>query len=989
MYKKSIKIIVAILGLNLLLQLSAIAQDQKTVVVKDESGNPVSGAVVIIGEDGKPLTTNEKGEFVLPATGNLTVLIEAEGFETKLVRSLGLESVELGKMPFEMSQKDKVYIPFGTMKQRQIPAAVKAIDPKEILTYDEAKSLGGILNGRMTGFFGSSNLRGIGTPLYVINGVPRTAVDINPHEIEQITVIKDISAAMMYGAAANNGVVLITTKRGTPLKKTINFTLENGFNKPISYPEYLPAAEYMELYNEALINDNLAAKYPTAQIDSTRSGLNPVRFPDEDYYNSTYLKDWSSYQSIIGEVTGGNERGRFYLDVGWIHSNGLLKIGEGANEKDDRLNLRSNIDYQVADHIDLVFDASLIFNFSRGPRYTSSNDFWDLSTTLRPDVYPVLIPASLLTDEAMKETAKLIGGKYVIGGTSEYQTNMYGELTFNGARRSFDRLVEINTGLNFDLSGVTEGLSAKAYLLFDMNNTFREDLLNSYAVYKPNYTVDTLTSFTKYNTDVKVDTRTVSDAYYYRRYGAYGTVDYHRVFGDHEITANALAYRNEYTTEGVYQPSRFVHFGLRANYMFRNKYIAELTGVYAGSGKLLDTDPYAFSPGIGLGWIISEESFLNDNPVINYLKIRTNWALNNTDENLTDYNLGHDYFVSSTAYPYNDGGYTNNSRVLYTGNDNIGWEKISNFNIGFESRLLDYKLGVEASYFYFKTFDLITRRTNSLPQFFGTLPYENYGSYQDQGVEAGLTYTAQLGEIQLKAGSNFIYSVPKTLIADEIQYPDKYRRTVGKPSDAIFGYVAQGLFKDQSDIASHEVQSFGTVQPGDIKYKDLNSDGVIDENDQKMIGNSTARVEYGFHLNLKYKAFELFALGTGQTGAERYFNNSYYWIYGDRKYSVIARDRWTPATAASASYPRLSSSSNANNFRNSTFWLEKNNWFELHTLQLNYSIPGKEFAGLNQVRVFLRGSNLAKISKIREKTDLNVAAAPQMRVVSLGLNLMF
>jgi len=206
----------------------------------------------------------------------------------------------------------------------------------------------------------------------------------------------------------------------------------------------------------------------------------------------------------------------------------------------------------------------------------------------------------------------------------------------------------------------------------------------------------------------------------------------------------------------------------------------------------------------------------------------------------------------------------------------------------------------------------------------------------------------------------------------------------------MFGLVALGLFKDQAEISNYSAyQTFGAVQPGDIKYQDMNMDGKIDDADQTIIGNSWARMEIGFNLKLDYKSFELFALGTGQSGEERFYNNAYYWVYGDRKYSEVVLDRWTPETASTATYPRLSSSSNANNFRNSTFWLYETNWFTLHAVQLTYTLPGKDFAGLQEARFFLRGSNLTTISKAKDKLQLNVGTQPQMRSFALGLNLLF
>ncbi len=990
MNKKSFQIIVAILSLNLLFPVFSNAQDgQIKITVKDEAGNPVIGALVSIGEGSKAVLTNEKGEFSFPSGKGIPILVEAEGYETFLVNaagSVGLESISLTKTVYQAGEKDRVAIPFGLFNKRLVPGNLAVLSPKDILEYDHT-SVQGALLGRVPGMFGTSSIRGMGAPLFVVDGIPRPITDINLQQLEQITVLKDLSTAMLYGSQASNGVILITTRRGEPLKKAIHFTAENGFNKPISYPKYLDAGQYMELYNEALANDGLSAKFTSQQITNTKNGSDPVRYPDESYYNSTYLKDWTSYQNIVGEAIGGNDIAQYYLNLGWRRNNSLLKIGEGANEKNDILNMRGNIDYNINDNIHLRFDGSVIFDISSEPRYTG-DDFWELSTTLHPEYYPVLIPADLITDPALLGAAKLVDGQYVLGGTSEYLTNIYGELTRNGSRQNNSRLLEMSTGLDFDLSSIAKGLKASLYFSFDIFSLYSADLLNGYAIYSPDYAGDSL-SISKYGVDLKVDQQTITSSTYYRRTGVYGKLDYDRSFGNHKINATALSYRDQYSVESVLQPTKHLQFGVRANYSFQDRFIAELSGVLSGSTKLFETDPYAFSPGIGLAWIVSEEGFLRDNSIIDFLKIKTNWAIVNTDEGISVYYSARDLYNQGSTFYYDQGLYSNRINYISNGNPRLTWEKVMNFNLGFESMLLDYKLGIEASWFYYKRYDLLSQRFNANPVYLTGLPFENFGSNQSQGIDLGLNYSASVGDLKIKLGANLVYSVPKVLTADELKYPESYRNRIGKPTDAIFGFVALGLFKDQADINASIPQTFGELKPGDIKYKDLNNDLVIDNNDQKMIGNSGPRLGYGLTLNIRYKALELFALANGQTGQNTIFDDPYYWIYGNRKYSEMALDRWTPATATSASYPRLSSKSNANNFVNSTFWLYDNNWLKLQTIQLTYILQNINFAGLNEARFFIRGNNLLKISKIKDKTDLNIGSAPQMRSYSLGLALKF
>lgn len=993
MKKQFLKIIVAILSLNILLQVSSYAQGvQNNVVVKDENGNAIAGAIVTVGEGAKPILTNEKGEFVLLVKVKTPVLIEAEGFDSKLVYAfpppLGVGPVVLTKMPYQMGEKDIVSVPFGSLKKRQIPGAVTVLDPEEILKYDQQKSFTGALNGRVPGLFGTSNIRGMGNALVVVDGIPRSAADFNLQQIEQITVLKDLSTSLMYGSQAGNGVILVTTKRGELLKKTMRFTAENGYNRPISYPKYLSSADYMTLFNEALNNDGLASRYPASQIENTQNGTDPVRYPDESYYNSTYLKDWSSYSNFVGEAGGGNEIAKYYLNLGWNRNNSMLKLGEGGKENDNRLNMRGNVSYKLTDNISIKFDGSVIISLQNGPRYLADN-FWLLSSKLKPNYSPMLIPSDLLKDPALLKVAKLIDGKYLLGGTSEYPYNNYGELTNTGTRNNINRLFQMNTGLDFDFNFITQGLTGSAYLSFDMYNAFSTVLQNTYAVYRPVYVADTVNTVIKYGQDVKQTDKTVNNVGFYRRTGISGTLNYHRIFNNsHEVNATALVYRDAYSTEDVLEPLQHLHFGLRTNYTYRDKYIAELTGVVAGSGKLFDSDRYAFSPGVGLGWILTEEDFLKNNSLIDYLKIRANWATNHSDEGIDYFLYKSNWYSLGSAFNYAQGTYANYVRTANTGNINLTWEKQMELNLGFESMLFDKKLGVEGSYFYSKSSDLISQRLNYFPVYFSGDPTENYGSNETRGFEFGLNYSATVGELKIKLGSNLIYSVPKALKLDELNYPEAYLKQQGKPTDAMFGYVALGLFKDQADIDTYAFQTFGPVRPGDIKYKDLNTDGVIDDRDQMMIGNSQARYEYGFNVSIKYKAFELFALATGQIGENVYYKSDYYWVSGDLKYSEVVLDRWTPETAATASYPRLSSTTNSNNFRNSTFWLDDNNWCTLHTAQLTYALP-TNVGGLKEVRFFLRGNNLATFSKIKDKINLNIGSAPKTRDLSFGLTATF
>jgi TonB-linked SusC/RagA family outer membrane protein len=994
MKKRPIKSIVALLCLSLIMHVSIHAQDSRiTVTVSDENGQPIAGALVTIGEGAEEVFTDESGNFSLQVKTRTPVLIEAEGYESRIAYAMpppvGMGSVVLLQRPYQMGEKAVVHVPFGTLKNRQLTGSATVITADELLKYDQQQNVFGLINGRVPGMFGANNIRGNGNPLIIVDGVPRSASDINIQAVDQIVVLKDLASGLMYGAQASNGVIIITTKRGQALKRNFNVIAENGFNTPVSYPNYLNSADYMGLYNEARVNDGLAPVYSETAIENTRSGVDGVLYPNEDYYNSTYLRDWTTSHRVVADAGGGNEVARYYLNMGWNRTNSLLNLGEGRDEKRDVLNLRGNVDYRLNDNLSIIFDGAFVLGLEKGAR-NPNGDFWSQSTSLLPNYSPTLIPVGRVQDADLLSGAKIIDGQYILGGSSEFSYNPYGDLLFGGNRNTVDRLMRLNTGINYNLNDFIYGLSASGYLSFDIFNGFNEHLPNTYAVYTPVNVSDSL-YFNKIGNDIKVNDKEITNIDFYRRIGFYGSLNYNRVFNSiHHINANAVAYRDQFSEGNVFHPVSHLHFGLRTNYMFANKYIAEFTGVVAGSSKLFGSNRYAFSPGVGLGWVLSEEGFLADNSLIDYLKLRANWAVNHTDESTGYYLYLSNFYLLGPNWSFNQGNASNRARVAYNGNTTLDWENNMEINLGFEAELLNRRLMIDAGYFYSKSSDLISTRSNYYPMFFSSGIYENFGSEEYQGGELGLNFRESFGDFTINLGGNLVYSVPKVLKTDELNFDESTQslRRTGRPSDAMFGYVALGLFRDNFEIENSPIQTFGTVRPGDIRYADLNGDGIISELDQQMIGNSQSRLGYGLNLRINFKALELFALGTGQNGGNTIYRNAYYWVYGDRKYSEVVLDRWTEATAETATYPRLSTTESSNNFRNSTFWIQDRDWFRLHTVQLTYSLPRNTWI-MKETRFYLRGNNLATFSKNKDKMELNIGSAPQFRQYSFGLTATF
>lgn len=987
--------IILLSGVSYAQQTNKVVKEHIHTLIVDQTGKPVSGAL-ITAEDGAIETkSNRNGMFSIQVPTNSKLYFEAKGYRSRIIPVDSLSNskkITLHKMPFQMSSSDAVDLPFGTLKKRRVLGDVTTINPSQILNYDNITNLYGVFSGRVPGLYGSSNVRGLGGALLVVDGIPRDNLPMTPQEIDKITVLKDINSQILYGDQAGNGVILVTTKHGQAYHKDFNVTLLTGIENPIAYPKYLNAAQYMKMYNEALSNDGLSAKYDSTAIANTQNHTNPVLYPDKSYYNSTYLRNYSSYSNIITQASGGNSHGQYYLDVGWNHNNSLLKLGEGGKEQTDHINVRGNVDYQITPKMTFTMGAMAMFNIFH--TYGSSNDFWQSTTQLHPNDFPNLIPAKDIADSTIIKSANLIDGKYLLGGTNQFRNNIYGDLTETGYSNQLNRWMQMNTGLKVNLDFITKGLSANGYISFDTRNFFNNYQLNTYAVYQPNLIStpngDSL-AVTKYGTDNITGAQDINNVTFEKNLGFYGTLDYNRTFDDvHNLSATAVAYSRQVYLQNQLQPEKFLHYGLRANYMYKNKYIVEFDGAVVGSSALYGSNRYAFSPSVSLGWIASEEPFLKSSNVIDFLKIKAGYGILNTDQGVPGDYLYETTYQQGGNFVYDETSGNENRILTYNtiGNTSLSWEQRKELNLGLESLFLKNLLEVNAN-FYISTFSgIYNQLTNTYPAFLGgIIPEQNYGVNRDTGVELGLTFNNHIGPVTYSLGANVMYDKPLAVKVDEPQYKFGYQYHQGKPYDAMFGYVAEGLFQSQKEIDNSPKQTLGPVQPGDIKYKDLNGDGIIDSRDQKMIGNSKPRETYGIHLLLQYKNLELFALGYGQYGADTYFNSSYYWVYGDEKYSNVVLNRWTPQTAATATYPRLSSTNNPNDFVNSTFWLHKDNWFKLQTVQLTYSFPEHTIlkTPLKSVRVYLRGSNLMTISGIRNYLILNVGRAPQTRNFEFGI----
>ena len=885
---------------------------------------------------------------------------------------------------------EEINLPFKKVADRNTTGAITVINPEELLQYDNISGVQTAIQGRVPGLMGGLNLRGLGDALVVIDGIPRPLSSINLQEIDQITVLKDASASILYGTQAKNGVIMITTKRGIPNQPKTSVWVEYGVGSAVSLPSYLNSADYMELYNEALDNDGLNALYTPEQIDATRSGTDPLRYPDADYYNSTFLNNTRPHATAVAEFSGGDEKAQYYVNVGWLNSGSLVNLG---NEDYNRINLRSNINFRINNFIKSYINVVAIFDSNKGP----NGNFWSDAATLRPNLYSPLIDSSRVSSSELLQAATLIDGRYLLGGTSQYQNNIYGNLLLGGYRNDISATGQFNNGIDVDLSSIVKGLSLKTLVSFDYTKNFVEGQDNQYAVYETFWSEgdngEEILELTQIGSDRFSGTQSLSDAGIMRRIGFYGALHYSRLFGDkHHFSGMILAYADKFQQTEILQDDNHTHLGANLNYIYDNKYILDFSGALVSSAKLPEGNRMGFSPSLALGWVLSEEDFLSNNAVVDFLKLNVSASSINTDLSISDYYLYKNSFVQGNEFSWGDGTRDNNTTVFSNvGNSDLFYEKREEINLGAEALLFNRSLALDANVFWGRITDQLTRRNNQSPAYLGGfVPFENFGEDKYTGVEIGATWNKSFGEFSMGIGLNMAYINTEAVTRDELwEYDYQYR--AGNPVNALFGLEAEGLFLDEADINSHAVQSFGTVQPGDIKYADQNDDGVVDLNDQVMIGNNAPDIAGGLNIRLTYKNFTLFGIATAQNGADRYYDNQYYWVYGDRKYSEAVLNRWTPETAATATYPRLTSQANSNNYRPSTYWLYDNSRITLDRVQLNYDFPTNFGSGLgiNRFGLYVRASNLVTLAENQDRITLNVGSEPQYRSYSLGLKVLF
>jgi len=896
---------------------------------------------------------------------------------------------------------DQVDIGFLRKSKKDVVGAASYVNPSEILRYDQSQYVPDAISGRITGLQWGNSVRGMGEALVVIDGIPGRSMDlINMEEVEQITVLKDANAVALYGSMARNGVIVVTTKRGVVGPNKMNVVVNAGMKDPFIMPNYLGSADYMEYYNEASLNDGVLPEnlpYSQELIDVTRSGSNPYRYPDVDFSDEKYIKPMTYYLNALTNFRGGTENTKYYINLGYRYDESIYKL---ENETGDhRFNVRANIDFKINDWIKSTLDVMGMVGTSK----SAHTQLLQANATFRPNLYSPTLPLSMMDTEnealmGMVEAASKYDG-HILGTSQAFQsTTPYANAIAGGYRKDMTRISQVNNQIDFDLSSITEGLSARTYLSFDFYNQYGLSIDNQFATYEPVWSGDTIVSLTKFGQDQKDQEESVNTNVFGIRYGFYGLINYEKEINEnHDINVSFLGFANQTEWRDQVQPMKFAHLGLNVSYAFKNKLMADFSGAYSNSIKLAEGNRGAFSPTFGLGYILTEESFLDNSSWLNYLKLRGSYGLINSDLGINEYFLyDSEYSRSGGWYGWADQYNEQSTAILKGENQDLSNELRDDINLGFEAIMLD-DFWIEANYFKTAYDKQVTRLSTPYPGYYNVFrPYGNFNTDTYTGFEVGAVYRLSAGKFGANIGARYLYTDSERTKVDE-KYEDAYQYRQGTSVDAIWGledlgFYSESDFNDDGSLSDNlPAPSWGAVKPGDIRYADQNGDNIVDDRDQVEIGRWRAPHNFSSDLTFTYGRLALFVLMSGEMGSDGNKRDgrfgSYYQVQGQDKYSEVVEDRWTPATVGTATFPRLSTQDNQNDFsQTSTFWLYDQTYFAINRAQLTYEVPQQFVDGFS---VYAACSNVATFGPNANIREMRIGTEPNYRYYTVGLRMKF
>lgn len=1018
-------------------------QTKRTItgtVVTGDTNEPAVGATVYLRNSTTGTITDTDGKFSITVEGLGGVLdFSYIGYKSQEVALVGQTSINVTLQPDNEVLDEVVVVGYGSQRKESVVGAISTLDVTKLIvpTSNLSTALAGQLSGIVAmsrsgepgknsaaDFYirGVSSFTGNTSPLVLVDGVERDLDLVDTEDIASFSILKDASASAVYGVRGANGVILITTKKGAVGKPQVNVRTEFGFTQPTKKPKMVNSAQWAELYNEAYSTNYYSAE----DIEMYRSGADPDLYPNVDWFD-TMFNNMAANQRVNLNITGGSDIVRYYVAGSFYNESSIYKnagniYGYDSSIRYNKFNFRANVDLNLTKSTVINLNLANIYEKSFGPGFgDTDSDIWSYLFMTSPNAFPVEYSDGRLS-----------------GPSTDSGYNPWNMLVHSGYREQFWNSAQSLIGVTQDIGALWEplkGLTANIKFSWDAWNTTLQRRSKSPTFYHARGRAeDGSLIYDDENGDgiwEPVHTGDETLSYGIGRSGTMtryveGSLTYNRLFGEHRVGALFLYNHKIYTdtqagSSSASLPYKDQGIAGRLTYAFRDTYFLEVNMGYNGSENFARGHRFGFFPAVALGWMMSSEKWFEPaTKVIDMLKWKASYGkVGNDDIGGTRRWVYEPTIVTGGSWSYGQSGNQGGSgiRVGEVENLEASWEEALKLNAGVEFSLFN-KVRVQADYFREKRQGIFLKRAE-LPAIVGvsTVPYVNIGETLNQGFDATVEYMHKVNDdLFITARGNFTFNRNKLINNDEPDREYRYQNRIGKPfgsggSTQPFGLIALGLFESEEEIANSPVQNFGEYRVGDIKYQDVNGDGIVDEQDAVAIGyTNLPEITYGFGATAQWKGwdFNLFFQGVARTSF--FLSGSSIrspFSTGNMERAAINEDVYgnvwmstnTAEQNAGVTYPRLSAGSggagSTNNNRASTWWLRDGSFLRLKSMEIGYSLPQhilqKSF--IKSLRFYISGNNLLCFSPFKlwdpEKGTSDGSGYPLNRTFSIGFNANF
>lgn len=1021
--RRKYKTLILFLFLGALFNTSALVAQSSTIRlmghVIDTNKEPMVGVSIMIVGTSQGTTTNIDGNYVISVSSDAILKFTFIGYEDEEIKVDGRTTIDVTMKETKQVLDEVVAVGYGSQKKISIIGSQSGIkDVKELqqpvanLASVLAGRISGVITRQVNGEAGKDDntdiwIRGVSTttnssPLVLVDGVERSFNSINPEDIESFQILKDASATAIYGVKGANGVILITTKKGTKGKPRIKTEFTTGVTNFTKVPQLADGVTYMQMANEASMTRGGSPIYSESTIHNTAYGIDKYLYPNTNWMKEIF-SDYGYNSKFNANINGGSEFSQYYVSLGYYNERGLYKTASDEQYSGkmnyDRFNFVSNLTMQATKTTEL--DLGVIGEISTYVTpYESAADVFKMIMRAYPTLYPVIYP-----DGELPYTRN--GGEVL---------NPYGMIHRMGYNERNTSEVRSNLTLKQDLGMLLKGLEFKG--LFAYDSYIRSDLQ------RKNTTPLTYYATGRDDNDELILTRTDNlngttylgfgkNLWGHRQYYLEGSLSYNQTFGSsHRVSGLLLYNQTDYsniTASNLNESLPYRSMGLagRATYSYKDKYFTEFNFGYNGSENFDPENRFGFFPSVGAGWIPSSESFWKSiEPYIQYLKLRASWGTAGNSNLNANRRFAYMDVVGSGNGGYTYGKDRNNS---FSGIDfsdygvKVTWETSIKKNIGLDFNTWNNDLSVQIDFFHERRENIFLSRAG-VPDYIGIVSQilGNLGIVENKGFETSLDLTKKIGDVTLMFKGNFSYSKNKIIEDDTPEKPYSWLETRGRSLNTYEGYICDGFYTQEEIDDPNVAKPGGVYQAGDLKYRDLNGDGTIDGNDKTAIGYPTVpEIVYGLGTTLSYKQFSLGIFFQGVAHTSILISSSDFIPFRDAsaKGNLFANitDRWTEENPSQdAFWPRLAYGANINeNYATSTHWLQSGAYLRLKTLDFGYTIPSEysKKYGVQDVRLFFLGYNLLTFTGF-DMWDVELGsgsgtAYPNIRTYSVGLSLSF